>query len=153
MDTPIASNDLASRLNALLIEVEDGGKGFATAAQECDALELKSLLQECADDCVRALHELQGSARTVNGSDIQHASVGAAVRQGWAKLKSVAISDPVLALLDEAEHGQQRIEDAFAAVLEAEPPPAIREVVRKQSRRIGGNRARLEQIRRHHADS
>jgi uncharacterized protein (TIGR02284 family) len=145
-----ASGELASRLRALLLEVEDGKRGFALAAQECELPELKPLLQECADECTRALHELQGSAQTVSQGHVQGGSPAGAVRQGWTRL-SAAFKDSTLAALDEAEREQERIEQALAALLEAEPPPAIRKVVLEECRRLGGNGERLARARRRYA--
>jgi uncharacterized protein (TIGR02284 family) len=147
----MAANELAARMNALLVEIEDGRKGFAVAAEECELPELKPLLQECADDCTRSLHDLQGSAKTVHQGQVQHASAGAALREGWTRLRSLAPGDQTLAILGEVEREHGRIEEAFAAVLAVEPPPAIRKVLEKESARIGRNRNRLEEVRRRYA--
>jgi uncharacterized protein (TIGR02284 family) len=140
-------NDLTHLLNTLLKYVEDGKKGFRQAADNSNSPQVKPMLQECADDCTRALHALQQCVQSLGERAVGRGSARSAVGRGWARLKSAVSPVPVLAALDEVEHEQGEMEAAFAAVLAAQLPPAIRSVVQRESILVVRNRNRLRSAR------
>lgn len=143
----MARKELALVLNALLMEIEDGKKGFALAAEECRVDELKPILMECSHDCARALHDLEKTVQSLSEPAVQRGSAAGAVRHGWTLLKSSLVSDPTLAALDDVEREYARIESAFEQALDADLPQAIRGVVEKERERVRRSPERLAQVR------
>jgi uncharacterized protein (TIGR02284 family) len=144
----VQKDDLARLLNGLLKDIEDGNIGFDQAAQEVALPEMRILLLDCAYDCAKALNALQQCVRSIEGN-AAHGSTAVA-RQGWIKLSSAAVSDPVLAVLDEIELRHARIEAAFAAVLAAQLPGSILGAVEQEKELIERNLGRINEARRQH---
>jgi uncharacterized protein (TIGR02284 family) len=143
----MARKELTLLLNTLLMEIEDGKKGFALAAEECEAPELKPILMECSHDCTRSLHDLQQAVQSFSEPATQHGSVAGAVRHGWTRVKSNVAADSTLAALDDVEREYARIETAFEAALEADLPQAVRSVVERERDRMRRNPERLAEVR------
>src|ERR1700756_2471636 len=143
----MARKELILLLNTLLMEIEDGKKGFALAAEECEAPELKPILMECSHDCARALHALQRAVGPFSEPAAQHGSTAGAIRHGWTRLKSNVAADPTLAALDDVEREYGRIESAFDAALEADLPQAVRSVVEREHGRVRHSPERLAEGR------
>lgn len=143
----MARKELTLLLNTLLMEIEDGKKGFALAAEECEAPELKPILMECSHDCARALHDLQQAVQSFSEPATQHGSAAGAIRHGWTRLKSNVAADPTLAALDDVEREYGRIESAFDAALEADLPQAVRSVVERERGRVRHSPTRLAEVR------
>ena len=132
----MSDDDLAKRMNALLKEIEDGREVFDQAAADCAEPRLKEELSECADDCTRALNGLQKNAQSLGLGPTRHGSAGGALRQGLKKLHTAVTGSETPAMLDEALREAGRMESAFAAVLDADLPAAVRAVVEEERERV-----------------
>ena len=144
-------DEIVRRLNALLRELEDGRTGFAQAAEECAAPELKTLMKECGEDCARAVNPLQKAVQSYGESAVQSGSVAGAARKGWIKLKSSMTPDSTLTAIGETEQEHQRLEQAFQAVLDDdELPMAIRSVVEQERAVVDRNLERIATARQHY---
>lgn len=146
----MSEKEPAQALNALLMELEDGRKGYALAAEESPP-ELKPLLAECAHDCIRAMHDLQKTVQTMSEASVEHGSVGGAVQQGWTRLKAAVSPDSGRTAFEQVEEEYARIESAFKAALAADLTAPERSVVVKELARVRHIPGRMAQARRLYA--
>lgn len=146
----MSEKEPAQALNALLMELEDGRRGYALAAEECPP-ELKPLLAECAHDCTRAMHDLQKTVHTMGESSVKRGSIAGAMQHGWARLKTAVAADSGCTAFQQVEEEYARIESAFNTALAADLTQPERSLVVKELARVRHIPARLAQARRRYA--
>jgi uncharacterized protein (TIGR02284 family) len=146
----MSGKEPAQALNALLMELEDGRKGYALAAEESPPA-LKPLLSECAHDCTRAMHDLQKSVQTMGEVSVEHGSATGTLRHGWSRLKAAVSPDSGHGALQQVEEEYARIESAFREALAADLTQPERSVVVKELARVRHIPGRLAQVRRLYA--
>src|SRR5882724_12155971 len=118
-------------LNKLVRESEDGQKGFSAASHVAKDGKLKALLDDYAQECGRAVGELQDAIRSLGAQPQDHGSISGAAHRGWLKIKS-AIDDANAAVLDIVERGEDHAKSVYAEALKATLPSQIREMVARQ---------------------
>ncbi|HVT34175.1 MAG TPA: PA2169 family four-helix-bundle protein [Nevskiaceae bacterium] len=133
-------------LNDLVETSEDGKNGFAAASERATDGQLKALFREYAEDCGRALGELQESIRNLGGTPPDHGTVAGAAHRGWTKVKSM-IEESNAAVLEEVERGEDHAKAVYAKALKAELPPLIRAMVEKQRDGVLRHHDRVRELR------
>src|SRR5579864_4233572 len=99
------AQDTVSTLNNLIETLEDGRKGFETAASNVKDASVKSTFTEFAQQRARLAGELQSEVQKLGGDAKTGGSASAAVHRGWMDLKS-ALGGGEKAILNEAERGE-----------------------------------------------
>ena len=140
------TNDTISILNDLIATTEDGKKGFAEAAKDATKPELKEVFQKRAAECSDAATELQSIVKSIGGKPETEGTVAGAVHRGWVKVKS-SVADTNVAVLEEAERGEDHAKAVFAKALKKELPPSIRIVVQRQNEGVIQNHDRIRNLR------
>jgi uncharacterized protein (TIGR02284 family) len=123
-------------LNALLTALEDAKLNFTEAASKTESTQLGAMLGEYADDCTRALHDLQKLVQSLGQPAATGASAGGTLRKGWIKLKAALAADAEAAALAEASDEHARVEAAFEQLLKDELLPEFRETVERERRHV-----------------
>jgi uncharacterized protein (TIGR02284 family) len=140
------NHDAIKVLNDLIHTSEDGHKGFAEAAETAKDPQLKTIFREYADECARAIVELQAGVRSLGGSPADSGSITGAAHRGWVKVKS-AVEDANIAVLEEVERGQDSAKAAYTKALNAHLPPALLGLVQKQHAGAVRNHDRIRDLR------
>lgn len=132
----MSRTDTVQHLNALLTALEDARLNFAEAAARIESKQLGAMLGEYADDCTRALHDLQKLVQSLGEPAAVGASAGGALRKGWTRLKSALAGSAERTALEQASDEHARVEAAFEQLMNDELSPEIRETVQRERQQV-----------------
>ena len=138
--------DAVKVLKELMETTEDGKLGFAAASERAADAQLKALFREYADDCGRALGELQATIRSLGGEAAEHGTVAGAAHRGWVKVKSM-LENSNEAVLEEVERGEDHAKAVYAKALKADLPPSIRSMIENQRAGVQRHHDRVRDLR------
>ncbi|WP_420465292.1 PA2169 family four-helix-bundle protein [Panacagrimonas sp.] len=136
-------------LSTLIHVSEDGRKGFTEAADKVDDANLKVLLSERAQECGNAVRELTQCVRTLGGQAPEGGTVTGALHRGWVKMRA-SVTDARLAVLEEAERGEDYAKAAYAKAVKSALPPEARTLVERQQQGVLRNHDRIRDLRDRH---
>ena len=125
-------SNITSILNDLVETSKDGEKGFRTAAEDTQNVELKSIFTQRAADCSKGAAELQQLVASIGGEPEQGGSMAGAMHRGWVDLKSAVTKRDDLAILEECERGEDVAKARYRKALEETLPEDVRSVVQRQ---------------------
>ena len=144
MDTIMERTDVVDLLNELIEVSKDGEYGFNECAEHAKSPSTKSALASRAQDCASGAAELQRLVVAYGGEPATSGTTGGAIHRGWVSVRSAMTSKDDLALLQEAERGEdaalKKYRDASAKAL----PADVQAVVRQQ---LQGTQANHDQIK------
>jgi uncharacterized protein (TIGR02284 family) len=129
MDT---SKDAISTLNQLIETSKNGERGFRLAAEHAQDTELKSLLQRYADDCARAVRELQQAVIELGGKPEEGGTAAGAAHRAWMNLRTAVTSNDDGAILEECERGEDHAKALYQKALKENLPANVRALVQRQ---------------------
>jgi uncharacterized protein (TIGR02284 family) len=93
-------------LNDLIEVLKNGEQGFKTAASDVDTPDLKSVFERYSTQRTEFAAELQARVLALGAKAETSGSVSGSLHRGWANIKSTLVSNKALALLEEAERGE-----------------------------------------------
>ena len=125
------NHDTVKVLNDLVQTSEDGEKGFAEAAKDATAPELKNIFHRRALDCATAAIELQALVKTFGAMPKDSGTIAGAAHRGWTKLKAT-IGDANISTLEDVESAEDKAKAIYTRALDANLPPEVRSVVQRQ---------------------
>ena len=144
MDTIMERTDVVDLLNDLIEVSKDGEYGFNECAEHAKSPAIKTALATRARDCASGAAELQRLVVTYGGEAATGGTAGGAIHRGWVSVRSALTSKDDLAVLQEAERGEdaalKKYRDASAKKL----PADVQAVVRHQ---LQGTQANHDQIK------
>ena len=126
------TDKITSVLNDLVETSKDGEQGFRTAAEDTRNPELRNVFLARAQDCARAVADLQQVISRLGGEPQERGSIAGAVHRGWVNLKAAAGGRTDLAILEECERGEDVAKARYRKALESNLPEDIRTIVQKQ---------------------
>jgi uncharacterized protein (TIGR02284 family) len=133
-------NDPAGAVLEDLIEtLEDGHKGFATAAEKLEASghpNLARTMGEYSAQRRRFSDELRGVARSIGHEIEENGSAAGALHRGWIAVKDALTGDDAHAILAAAESGEDHAVSEYEDALAKELPAQIQDVVAKQAAEV-----------------
>lgn len=142
--TTMDKSDVVKLLNDLIETSKDGEYGFRECAEHAKSTQIKSALLSRANDCASGASELQRLVTTYGGKAETGGSATGAVHRGWVSLRSALTSKDDIAVLEEAERGEdsalKKYRDASAKNL----PADVQAVV---SRQLQGTQTNHDQIK------
>ena len=141
------SDNVTNVLNDLIETSRDGEQGFRTAAEDTKNPELRTVFLARADDCARAVSDLQHVIARLGGEPQERGSIAGAVHRGWVNLKAAATGRTDLAILEECERGEDVAKARYRKALEAQLPEDIRTIVQKQYAGVERNHDQIRDIR------
>src|SRR5436305_11855377 len=100
------ADNITSTLNDLIETSRDGEQGFRKAAEDAKDTQLKALFSQRAQDCARAVQDLQQIVVQVGGDPEQRSSIAGALHRGWVDAKAAISTRADLAILEEVERGE-----------------------------------------------
>lgn len=144
----MASSKTVSVLNDLIEVSKDGEQGFRKAAEDAKTTQLKSTFLECADDISRGIAELQSAVTTFGGRPETGGSVAGALHRGWIDVKSAVVDRTDLAILEEAERGEDVAKRRYTDALnEDDIDLSARSLIERQYQGVLRNHERVRELR------
>lgn len=135
-------------LNALIEVLKDGEHGYQTAAEEVKAPELARIFGRYAKQRTEFASELQARVLALGADVEKHGSVIGSVHRGWINLKSVLSSNEPLAVLNEAERGEDAAVEAYREALEeADLDQPTKYIVSRQSTEVKAAHDNIKSLR------
>jgi uncharacterized protein (TIGR02284 family) len=140
-----------SVLNDLIETSKDGEQGFLKAAEDATDPKLKTLFAGRADECARAVRELQARVVQLGGKPEDRGSVSGALHRGWVDVKSALSTRDNHAILAECERGEDVAKKRYRDALDKDLPADIRALVELQFQGVIQNHDRIRDLRDQYA--
>lgn len=140
--------DLIGILNRLVETSKDGEYGFRTSAEHLCRMETRQLFMARAEECRRAASELQAMVAELGGSAEDGGTTTGALHRGWVAVKSKLAGYTDLAILEEAERGEDVAMARYREALEdPQLTPAARLLVERQYEGVKRNHMQVRTLR------
>jgi len=140
--------DTIATLNRLIETSKDGEYGFTSAAEHLRRADLQQLFSSRADECRRAANELQALVTELGGKAEDSGTATGAMHRGWVAVKSKLAGYTDLAILEEAERGEDIALARYRDALEEEDLPlSVRMVIQRQYEGVKYNHAQVRTVR------
>lgn len=124
--------DVIETLNDLIENCKDGELGFRTCAEHARSPELTALFERRAQGCGDAARQLQAFVTRLGGAPDDGGSASGALHRGWVNLRGALATDDDKAMLIECERGEDLAVARYRRALEADLPPDVESIVRRQ---------------------
>ncbi len=144
------SKDVISTLNTLIETSKNGEEGFRLSAQHAQDLELKTLLERYADDCARAVRELQQAVTESGGKPEDRGTVAGAMHRGWVNIRTAVTSKDDDVILEECERGEDHAKEIYQKALKENLPANVRALVQRQYDGAVQHHNRIRDLRNQH---
>jgi uncharacterized protein (TIGR02284 family) len=125
----------------------DGEYGFKACAEQASSAELKSIFMQRADDCRRAVQELNDQIRSLGGSIEKHGSAAGAVHRGWVAAKTTLSTYDDKAVLEEAERGEDNAKARYTKALKKPLPAHVKLMIERQMQGVQRNHDQVKSLR------
>jgi uncharacterized protein (TIGR02284 family) len=129
-------DDIRSTLNGLIETLKDGEEGFRNSAEKLKDPTLASDFRGFANQRARFASELQAEVSRIGGSPETSGSTAGAIHRGWIDLKAALSGHTDLAILEEAERGEDSAVKNYRDALSKDVPSDIRSVIEGQYRDV-----------------
>jgi uncharacterized protein (TIGR02284 family) len=142
------NKETISVLNDLIETSKDGEAGFKDLAEHTTSTELKAVFTAAATDTASAAVELQALVRTLGGDPETTTSVAGDLHRRWVDLKSAVTGKDDLALLNEAERGEDVAKKSYKKALEnTDITTEARALIQKQFDGVMRNHDKVKALR------
>ncbi len=148
MTTTTSTKDYVETLNDLIEACKDGEEGFRTAAENVRRSELKSLLNDYAQQRAQFAIELQTEVARMGGHPETSGTLAGAVRRGWMDIKGTATGKDEHEILVAAEHNEDSIVHAYQEALKKDLPGEIRSIVEREYQLLQEAHNRIRSMRK-----
>jgi uncharacterized protein (TIGR02284 family) len=125
----------------------DGEYGFQECAEQVKREDLKSFMLQRADECRRAVQELNEQIRGLGGRVEEHGSAAGAVHRGWVTVKSTLSTYDDKAVLEECERGEDNAVARYRKALKKPLPAGVKLVVERQMQGVQRNHDQVKMLR------
>lgn len=143
-------NEIRSTLNDLIESCKDSEEGYRVAADRVKDAEIRALFINFSRQRAQLAAQLQAEAIGIGGDPETSGSTAGAIHRGWLGLKSAVTTDNDLAVLDEAESGEDAIVKNYHHALAKDLPKDIRTIVERQYRDIQETHNQVRSLRDGH---
>ena len=140
-------SDIIDVLQDLAECSRDGEYGFRACAEQAKREDLKSTFMQRADDCRRAVQELNDEIRQLGGSVTDHGSAAGAVHRGWVSVKATLTTYDDKAVLEECERGEDNAKARYTKALQKPLPANIKLIVERQMQGVQRNHDQIKMLR------
>jgi uncharacterized protein (TIGR02284 family) len=142
----MARNDnVIDVLNDLIENSKDGQYGFAKCAERVESAQLRATLAQRADDCAKAIAELQEMVVRHGGTPAEHGTVLGALHRGWVSVKDTLTGNSDHAVLEECERGEDAALARYRKALKEDLPADVRSLIERQ---MAGTQANHDEVKR-----
>ncbi|MEO8653720.1 MAG: PA2169 family four-helix-bundle protein, partial [Ramlibacter sp.] len=140
-------DDLVDVLNDLIETCKDGEYGFKACADQAKRQDLKSMLQQRAEDCRSAAQELAQQVRNLGGDVQDSGSAMGAVERGWVAVRTTLTTYDDRAVLEECERGEDNALARYRKALKKPLPANIKLIVERQLQGVQRNHDQIKMTR------
>jgi uncharacterized protein (TIGR02284 family) len=135
-------------LNDLIETSKDGQYGFSTCASRVGSESLKQVFEQRAQDCAKAVAELQALVVQYGGTPEQSGSVAGAVHRGWVSVVDAVTGSDDKAVLNECERGEDAALARYRAALKQDGLPAdVLALITRQQQGVQRNHDQVKALR------
>lgn len=147
METVMDKSDVVDLLNDLIEVSKDGEYGFKEIAEHAKSPNIKSTMSARAGDCASGAAELQRLVTTYGGKPETGGTAGGAMHRGWVSVRSALTSKDDLAVLEEAERGEDSALKKYREAASKVLPADVKAVVQKQLQGTQRNHDQIKALR------
>ena len=144
MDTVMENSDVVDLLNDLVEVSKDGEYGFNECAEHAKSANIKAALSSRARDCASGAAELQRLVGSYGGEAETSGTTGGAIHRGWVSVRSALTSKDDVAVLEEAERGEDSALKKYREAAAKAVPADVKAVIQKQ---LAGTQTNHDQIK------
>ncbi|HEY0267707.1 MAG TPA: PA2169 family four-helix-bundle protein [Methyloradius sp.] len=141
------AKEVVSTLNDLLETSIDGEEGFRKAADAIEDPTLKQYFIDRSKEVSIGVNELQTLVQTYGGEPIRTSSLAGTLHRRWIDLKAAITSNDTVAVLNEAERGEDVALANYRKAAQKDLPENVRSVVERQLEGVLRNHNRVKQLR------
>jgi uncharacterized protein (TIGR02284 family) len=141
------NDDTIDTLNNLIETSKDGEFGFRASAEVMRNTDTRQLLVRRAEECRQAAQELQSLVVSLGGSAEDSGSLSGAAHRGWVAVKGTLTGYTDVAILEEAERGEDSALAAYRSAIEKGLPDSVRSTVERQYEGVKRNHAQMRSLR------
>ena len=145
--TTVDKSEVVEVLNDLIEVSKDGEYGFKECADHAKSPEMKSTLSARSRDCASGAAELQRLVSSYGGTPEDGGSALGAVHRGWVSVRTALTSKDDLAVLEEAERGEDSALKAYREASAKSLPPDVQAVIAKQLQGAQRNHDQIKALR------
>jgi uncharacterized protein (TIGR02284 family) len=142
----LENDELVRTLKKLFEVCHDGESAYHIAVHGVKAEGPKALLQGHAQRLAQYAAELQAEVERLGSHAIKSGTVGGALHQGWAALKSAVTGGDDKALLAECARAEDAAGKEYEEALGQDLPADVRALVQRQLAGIAGFRDALRML-------
>ncbi len=143
-------DDIRSTLNDLIETCKDSEEGYQIAAGKAQDADLRALFLNYSRQRAQFAAQLQSQVAAIGGEPARSGSVAGALHRGWVGLKSALSVEHDLAVLEEAERGEDATVKNYHHALAKDLPSDIRTVVESQYAEIRQAHDNIRSLRDSH---
>jgi uncharacterized protein (TIGR02284 family) len=138
---------LRALIQSLLETLEDGHKGFKTAAENIGDEKDRRLFEECAYQRAGFIDELKGMLQPLGEAAAEETgTVAGKLHRGWIHLEAALSNKDAHAILVECERGESCAVTEYERALALEMPAYLRELLSRQHRQIAATHQRIQAL-------
>ena len=143
----VDNNDVIAILNELIETSKDGEEGFRSSAENVADARIRDFFLRRSIEVGASVRELQDIVRSLGGEPVDSTSIGGTLHRRWIELKTALTNNDTVAVLNEAERGEDVALNAYRDALEIELPNEIRAVITRQLDGVKRNHDLVKQLR------
>ena len=140
-------DDVVSLLNDLIEVSKDGEYGFKECAEQAKSADVKSTLSQRAADCAAGASRLQHLVAAYGGKPETGGSVAGALHRGWVSVRTTLTSKDDVAVLEEAERGEDSALKKFREAAAKNLPADVASVIRTELQGTQRNHDQIKLLR------
>lgn len=141
------NKEIISTLNNLIETSKDGEEGFRTSAENVNDALLKSFFTRRSLEVAKGARELQDLVRSLGGEPETSSSISGSLHRRWIDIKTAITSNDNLAVLNEAERGEDVALKAYKDAVQKDLPSDVRAVVERQLQGAQRNHDEVKALR------
>lgn len=142
-----STGEFISTLNNLIETCKDGENGFREAAEGVQDSSLRSVFTELQQQRSQFATELQQQVAKLGKAPEASGSVAAAIHRGWINLKSAVTGKDDLAVLEEAERGEDSAVKNYKQALMEDIPADLKSLIQTQYSSVQAAHDRVRALR------
>jgi uncharacterized protein (TIGR02284 family) len=141
------NDDVISTLNHLIETCKDGEYGYRASAEHLRHPQTRMRFVHAAEQCSVAATRLAAEVVRLGGKAEDGGSMAGAMHRGWVAVRSTLSTHTDLAILEEAERGEDHALESYRDALEEMLPEPVRSVVQTQYEDAKRNHDEVRRLR------
>ena len=141
------NDDVISTLNDLIETCKDGEYGYRASAEHLRNAQTRMRFVQAADQCGVAANRLAAEVARLGGKAEDGGSLAGAMHRGWVAVRSTLSTQTDLAILEEAERGEDHALESYRDALKEPLLEPVRSVVQVQYEDAKRNHDEVRRLR------